>query len=107
VKSSFVVGRDVGGDFEWGAVFVPEDLDGYRDYLMAPSHARTDEIGLPLLERFVSYDTTDDPDPAIGEKIADLHRRRFAERPELTRMVRLCRSTSAAAHPTRADRRDP
>jgi len=85
---SFVVGRDVGGDFHWGATFVLEDLDGYWAYLMHPAHAHTDEIGLPLVEKFISYDTTDDPDPEIAAKIAALHQRRFAERPELTRLVR-------------------
>jgi stress responsive alpha/beta barrel protein len=84
----FVVGRDVGGDFAWGATFVLADLDGYWEYLMHPAHAHTDEIGLPLVEKFISYDTTDDPDPEIGARIAELHRRRYAERPELTRLVR-------------------
>ena len=84
---SFVVGRDVGGEFEWGATFVIEDLAGYWEYLVAPSHAHTDRIGLPLVEKFVSYDTTDDPDPEIGEKIAALHRRRFSENSEVTALV--------------------
>ncbi|NDZ77413.1 Dabb family protein [Streptomyces sp. SID10853] len=83
----YVVGRDVGGAFEYGAVFVIEDLDGYGEYLMAPSHAHTDRIGLPLLETFVSYDTTDSDDPEIAEKIADLHARRYAGDPALTRLV--------------------
>ncbi|MFJ3765768.1 Dabb family protein [Streptomyces sp. NPDC090082] len=85
--TQYVVGRDVGGEFEYGAVFVIEDLAGYGEYLMAPSHARTDRIGLPLLESFVSYDTTDTDDPVIAEKIADLHARRYAGDPDLTKLV--------------------
>ncbi|MFJ3698296.1 Dabb family protein [Streptomyces sp. NPDC090052] len=83
----YVVGRDVGGEFEYGAVFVLRDLDGYDEYLRAPSHARTDRIGLPLLETFVSYDTTDSGDPDIAQKIAELHARRYADDPVLTQMV--------------------
>ncbi|MBB5935455.1 Dabb family protein [Streptomyces zagrosensis] len=83
----YIVGRDVGGEFAYGAVFVIEDLDGYWQYLTAPSHAHTDRIGLPLLETFVSYDTTDSDDPDIGEQIAALHARRFAADPALTQLV--------------------
>ncbi|MEU7741154.1 Dabb family protein [Nonomuraea sp. NPDC049158] len=36
---SFVVGRDYGSDFDWGGVFVIEDLDGYWEYLTHPAHA--------------------------------------------------------------------
>lgn len=85
---SYVVGPDFGGEFEYGAVFVLEDLEGYWEYLMAPSHAHTDRIGLPLLEKFHSFDITDDDDPEIGEKIDELHRRRFAQDEELAQLVR-------------------
>lgn len=85
---SYVVGPDFGGEFEYGAVFVIEDLEGYWEYLMAPSHAHTDRIGLPLLEKFQSFDITDDPDPDIEDKIAELHRRRYAQNAELTQLVR-------------------
>lgn len=85
---SYVVGPDFGGDFEFGAVFAIEDLEGYWEYLMAPSHAHTDRMGLPLLEKFHSFDITDDPDPEIEKKIADLHRRRYAQNAELTQLVR-------------------
>lgn len=85
---SYVVGRDFGGEFEYGAIFVLEDLEGYWEYLMAPSHAHTDKIGLPLLEKFHSFDMTDDDDPEIAEKIEELHRRRFAQNDELSQLVR-------------------
>lgn len=98
----YVVGRDVGGAFEYGAVFVLEDLDGYWEYLMAPSHAHTDRIGLPLLETFVSYDTTDSDDPDIADKIADLHARRYAGDPALTQMVADLPSYSGSSAPASA-----
>jgi hypothetical protein len=84
---SFVVGRDIGGEFEWGGTYVIEDLDGYWEYLKHPAHRRTDEIGLPLVDTFVSFDTTDDEDPEIAEKIAALHQRRYAEDPALAKLV--------------------
>ncbi|MET7335120.1 Dabb family protein [Nonomuraea sp. NPDC005650] len=84
---SFVVGRDYGGDFDWGGVFVIEDLDGYWEYLTHPAHARTDRIGMPLVEKYESYDITDDVDPQLGAKIADLHRRRYESDPELAALL--------------------
>ena len=75
----FVVGRDIGEGYEYGAVFAIDDLDGFWQYLVDPAHLHTDRVGLPLVESFVSYDTTDDPDPEIAAKIAALHTRRFEE----------------------------
>ncbi len=84
---SFVVGRDFGGEYEWGATFVLDDLDGYWEYLMHPAHAVTDRVGLPLVDRFASFDITDDDDPAMADKIAALHQRRYDGDPELTGLV--------------------
>ncbi|MEU6711483.1 hypothetical protein ABZ897_08355 [Nonomuraea sp. NPDC046802] len=78
--------RDYGGDFDWGGVFVIEDLDGYWEYLTHPAHAHTDRIGMPLVEKYDSSDITDD-DPQLGAKIADLHRRRYESDPELAALV--------------------
>ncbi|OYC98399.1 Dabb family protein [Microbacterium sp. Yaish 1] len=97
---SFVVGPDFGGDFEYGAVFVIDDLDGYWEYLMAPSHAHTDRIGLPLLERFDSFDITDDAEPEIGDRIAELHRRRYDGDAALTQLVRDLPVYRGSAAPT-------
>lgn len=84
---SFVVGRDFGGDYEWGATFVLDDLDGYWEYLMHPAHRNTDRVGLPLVDKFVSFDLTDDPDPEMGAKIAALHQRRYDGDATLTQLV--------------------
>ena len=36
---SFVVGADLGGDYEAGAIFLIEDLDGFWEYLTHPAHS--------------------------------------------------------------------
>lgn len=97
---SFIVGPEHGGDFEWGALYVIEDLDGYWEYLIHPAHAYSDEIGLPLVDRFESYDVVDDAEPEMGEKIAELHRRRFEGNAELTKLVTDLGSYSGSGAPT-------
>jgi len=84
---SFVVGRDPGGDYEWGAVYVVEDLEGYWAYLTHPAHLRSEMKGIPLLMRFEAFDITDSNDPEIGYKIAGLQRRNYAEHPEVAALV--------------------
>ncbi|WP_371790530.1 hypothetical protein OG285_07095 [Streptomyces sp. NBC_01471] len=66
---------------------------------MAPSHAHTDRIGLPLVETFVSYDTTDSDDPGIAQKIAELHPRRCTGDPVLTELVAALPSYSGSSAP--------
>lgn len=85
--TSFVVGPDHGGEYDYGAVFVLEDLDGYWEYLVHPAHLNTDRVGLPLVDKFVSFDITDDEDPQMGAKIAALHQKRYDSDPELTKLV--------------------
>ncbi|MFD5095667.1 Dabb family protein [Amycolatopsis thailandensis] len=82
-----VVGPDFGGGFDYGAVTLLEDIEGYEEYMNHPAHLEMDRTGLPLIDRFVSYDITDDPDPEIGAKIADVHRRRFRNVPDVAELV--------------------
>ncbi|MFC3450515.1 Dabb family protein [Amycolatopsis speibonae] len=96
---SFVVGRDFGGDYEWGAVFALEDLEGYWEYLIHPAHRNTDRVGLPLVDKFVSFDVTDDPDPEMAAKIAELHQRRYDNDAELTKLVSDLGEYSGSAAP--------
>ncbi|MFG1790278.1 Dabb family protein [Nocardia sp. NPDC049149] len=96
---SFVVGPDFGGEYQWGAVFVIEDLAGYWEYLTHPAHRNTDRVGLPLVEKFASFDITDDLDPQMGEKIAELHQRRYDSDPELTKLVSDLDEYSGSAAP--------
>jgi stress responsive alpha/beta barrel protein len=81
------VGRDFGGDFDYGALYALPDIDAYRTYMYAPLHLETDAAGLPLVDDFVSQDLTDDEDPAIGDKIAEVQRNRFADHPEVLDLV--------------------
>jgi Stress responsive A/B Barrel Domain len=83
----FCVGRDFGGEFDYGAIYIVKDLDGYREYMMSPIHRKSDEIGLPVVEKVISMDITDDEDPAIGDKIQEIRRNRFENHPALAGLV--------------------
>jgi stress responsive alpha/beta barrel protein len=96
---SFVVGPDFGGEYEYGAVFVIEDLDGYWEYLIHPAHLNTDRIGLPLVDKFMSFDITDDEDPRMAEKIAELHKRRYDSMPDINQLVSDLGEYSGSAAP--------
>lgn len=88
VVEFYCVGQDIGGEFGVGAMYALKDIDAYRTYMYDPIHEATDNAGLPIVSNQVSYDLTDDPDPEIGEKMAQVHRDRFAERPELRDLIR-------------------
>ncbi|GAB7039579.1 MULTISPECIES: Dabb family protein [Catenuloplanes] len=84
---SFIVGRDLGGDYSYSAVFVVEDLDGLYAYLTHPTTYRTDQLGLHLAERLEIFDVSDDDDPELNAKIQELHRRRNEDNPEILAML--------------------
>jgi len=84
---SYVVGPELGGEFEYGAVYVVEDLDGYWAYLTHPAHVRSEREGIPLIEKFVAIDVSDSDDPELGEKIAALQARNYQEHPEVAALV--------------------
>ena len=84
---SYVVGPELGGEFEYGAVYVVEDLDGYWAYLEYPPHVREELWGIPHLEKFAAIDVSDSDDPELGEKIAALQARNYQEHPEMAALV--------------------
>ena len=84
---SYVVGPELGGEFEYGAVYVVEDLDGYWAYLTHPAHVREELWGIPNLEKFAAIDVSDSDDPELGEKIAALQARNYQEHPEIAALV--------------------
>ena len=95
-------GRDVGGEFDFSAVSAYETLEEYEAMMNDPAHLAMDRFGLPLVDRFVSFDVTDDPDPQIHEKIEAIHRRRFDAHPDIAELVsRIDYSGSAAPAPQR------
>ena len=93
---SFVVGADLGGDYQYGAIFVIEDLDGFWEYLTHPAHFESEKFALSLVERFEAFDTTDSDDPEYGEKIANLQTRSYQENPALAALVSEVPSFTAA-----------
>jgi hypothetical protein len=84
---SYVVGPELGGEFEYSAVYVVEDLDGYWAYLTHPAHVRAELEGIPLIEKFAALDVSDSDDPELGEKIAALQARNYQEHPEIAARV--------------------
>ncbi|GAB2626916.1 stress responsive protein [Paractinoplanes abujensis] len=84
---SWVVGRDLGGEFQYGATFVFDDLDGLFAFLTHPATLRTDLIGLELIENMQIFDISDDDDPELADKIADRHRRRNELSPEVSGLL--------------------
>ncbi|GAA4707906.1 Stress responsive A/B Barrel Domain [Promicromonospora umidemergens] len=84
---SALFGRDFGDTFDFGSVSSIETLEQYEAMMNHPAHLEVDRIGLPLVDRFHSIDITDDADPEIGAKIADVHRRRFEAHPDLLELV--------------------
>src|ERR1039458_5793077 len=67
---SYVVGPHLGGEFEWGAVYVLEDLDGYWEYLTHPAHVRSEMNGMELIDRFEALAITNSDDPHPGDQNA-------------------------------------
>jgi hypothetical protein len=84
---SFVVGRELGGEFEYGAVYMVDDLEGYWQYLDSPVHVHEEVTGMELIERFEVVDITDSDDPEIGENIGRLQARHIEAHPELAALI--------------------
>ena len=80
---SYVVGPELGGEYEYGAAYVVEDLDGYWAYLEFPAHVRLELWGIPHLEKFAAIDVCDSDDPELGAKVAALQARHQQEHPEI------------------------
>lgn len=92
-------GRDVGGDFDLAAVSSFETLEEYEEMMNDPAHLAIDRLGLPLVDKFVSFDVTDDPDPAVTAKIEAIHRRRFEAHPDIADLVSRVEEYSGSAAP--------
>ena len=80
---SWIVGHVLGGEYEYAAVYVVEDLDGYWAYLEFPAHVRLELWGIPHLEKFAAIDVCDSDDPELGAKVAALQARHQQEHPEI------------------------
>src|SRR5438477_8593202 len=83
----YCIGRDVGGEYDYGGMFALKDIDAYRAFVMAPITREVDLLGLPLVQNVVSMDLTDDPDPEIAQKIDEIHRVRFERDPDVLALV--------------------
>lgn len=84
---SFAVGREHGGEYEWAAVYLVDDLEAYSAYLNHPAHLRSELTGIEQTERFQATDITDSADPGIADKIAQLQASHVAQHPELAALI--------------------
>ena len=78
---SYVVGPHPSAGFEYGAVFVIDDADGYLEYLNHPAHVRLELEGIGYLARFEAFDITDSVDPEIKTKIDRVQARHLEQNP--------------------------
>ena len=85
--TAYVGGPELGGEFEYGAVYVFEDLDGYGAYLNHPAHVREELWGISNLEKFAAIDVSDSDDPELGEKIAAVQARHLQEHPDVAALI--------------------
>ena len=99
---SWIVGRVLGGEYEYAAVYVVEDLDGYWAYLTHPAHVRSELEGIPLIEKFAAIDVSDSDDPDLGKKIAALQARNFQEYPEVAAAAAAAASFTVPGQPAAA-----
>ena len=53
----------------------------------APLHLQIDRAGLPLVSKMISQDLTDDEDPAIGDKIAEIPQSRFGKHSDVAALT--------------------
>lgn len=84
---SYCIGKDIGGEYGLGALYVFDDLAGYGEYLQSPIHRKVDEIGLPLVDDMVSFDISDDDDTELAGKIGQMHKARFEGDAALSNLV--------------------
>lgn len=99
VVQNYCVGRDVGGNFDYGATFVVNNIDDYKTYMHSPIHRKVDDLGLPLVADMVSFDITDDQDPSINDQIKTIHKERFENDPALAKLVQGLKSYSGSSKP--------
>ncbi|MEU4362340.1 Dabb family protein [Promicromonospora sp. NPDC023987] len=96
---SLVLGRDHGGEYDYSHISVVDDLAAYEAMMNDPAHLEIDRIGLPLVDKFVSFDVTDDPDPELRTQIAAVHQRRFDAVPDVAELVAGLGEYSGSAAP--------
>ncbi|MEU0542265.1 Dabb family protein [Nocardia sp. NPDC005978] len=73
------------------------DLDAVERYMRDPVHIAGDDFILPRLARQSAVRFTDDPDPALGERIYEIYRRRVDADPEWGRRVEALYAAGATA----------
>lgn len=84
---SYCVGPDIGGDFDYAALFAVQNLEGFEAYMDSPIHRKADDLGLPYAADMIFYEVTDEQDETLGEKMLAMHQQRIKDDPELAKLV--------------------
>jgi antibiotic biosynthesis monooxygenase (ABM) superfamily enzyme len=72
---SYSIGQDVGGEFEYAAVFTFNTAECYKAYLSHPRQVQTEAFMLPLVAELDVFTLVDDSDPKVGDEIVKLRTR--------------------------------
>ncbi|SHN33328.1 Dabb family protein [Actinacidiphila paucisporea] len=84
------VGRDLGDPaegFTHAYSVGVADVDAMERYMNDPVHIAGDPEILPYLTRLSAVRFTDDPDPAVGARVAALHQAKLAAYPDLEKLL--------------------
>ena len=93
----FAVGRDFGGEFDYDAMYIMKDIEAYREYMLSPIHRKSDELGLPITDKFVSMDLAN-----LMTRILPLEIRSQKFTATGLKMIRHLLASSKTLAPTRA-----
>lgn len=93
---SYCVGPDIGGEFDYAAVFAVQNLEGFKAYMDSSIHRKADDLGLPFAADMIFFDVTDEQDQTIGTQILEMHQQRIKEDPGLAKLVQGLESYSGA-----------
>lgn len=85
-----VIGQDLGDPaegFTHAYCVGVEDFDALRRYQYDPSHPELAWLFASRIGKLAVVDLADDPDPALGERMATMHRAWLAEDPALAELL--------------------
>ena len=89
VVDQLLVGQDIAADgyYSHAMIVTVSDVEAMRQYHQHPIHAAADREGLPVIEDIMSFDVSDDLDPALGPYLQEIVAQRMAAQPDIARLA--------------------